>query len=66
MLSVYYKSRALPFAWVTFKGTKGHSSQQVQLALFKRVKALLPADALVVILGDGEFERVRFSVTATS
>jgi len=56
MLSVYYKSRALPFAWVTFKGTKGHSSQQVQLELFKRVKALLPADAPVVILGDGEFD----------
>ncbi len=56
MLSVHYKSRALPFVWVTFKGTKGHSSQQVQLELFKRVKALLPADAPVVILGDGEFD----------
>ena len=56
MLSVYYKSRALPFAWVTFKGRKGHSSQQVQLGLFKRVKALLPADMPVVLLGDGEFD----------
>ncbi len=56
MLSVYYKSRALPFAWLTFKGRKGHSSQQVQLELFKRVKALLPADVPVIILGDGEFD----------
>lgn len=56
MLSVHYKSRALPLAWVTFKGRKGHSSQQVQLGLFKRVKALLPTDVPVVILGDGEFD----------
>jgi hypothetical protein len=56
MVSVYYKSRALPFAWTTFKGRKGHSSQQTQLELFKRVKALLPADAPVVVLGDGEFD----------
>lgn len=56
MVSVYYKSRALPLAWVTSKGRKGHSSQAVQLHLFKRVKALLPADVPVVVLGDGEFD----------
>jgi hypothetical protein len=56
MLSVYYKSRALPLAWVTFKGKKGHSSQETQLALFEQVKALLPADLPVVLLGDGEFD----------
>lgn len=56
MVSVYYKSRALPLAWVTFKGKKGHSSQQTQLALFKRVKTLLPDDVPVVLLGDGEFD----------
>jgi hypothetical protein len=56
MLSVYYKSRALPLAWVTFKGKKGHSSQQTQLALFEQVKALLPPELPVVLLGDGEFD----------
>ena len=56
MLSLYYKSRALPLAWVTFKGKKGHSAQQIQLALFKQVKALLPAGQPVVLLGDGEFD----------
>jgi hypothetical protein len=56
MVSVYYKSRALPLAWTIFKGRKGHSSQQTQLELFKRVKALLPAEAPVVVLGDGEFD----------
>jgi hypothetical protein len=56
MLSVYYKSRALPLAWVTFKGKKGHSSQQTQLALFEQVKGLLPPELPVVLLGDGEFD----------
>jgi hypothetical protein len=56
MVSVYYKDRALPLAWVTYKGRKGHSAQTVQLDLFKRVKALLPAEMPVVVLGDGEFD----------
>lgn len=56
MVSVYYKSRALPLAWVTYKGRKGHSSQQLQLQLFRRVKTLLPAEVPVVLLGDGEFD----------
>jgi len=56
MVSVYYKDRALPLAWVTYKGRKGHSAQTVQLELFKRVKALLPAEMPVVVLGDGEFD----------
>lgn len=56
MVSVYYKSRAIPLAWVTYKGRKGHSSQQVQLQLFKQVKALLPPDVAVVVVGDGEFD----------
>jgi hypothetical protein len=56
MVSVYYKSRAIPLAWVTYKGRKGHSSQAVQLQLFKQVKALLPAEVPVVLVGDGEFD----------
>jgi hypothetical protein len=56
MVSVYYKSRAMPLAWVTYKGRKGHSSQAVQLQLFKQVKALLPAEVPLVLVGDGEFD----------
>ena len=56
MVSVYYKSRAVPLAWVVYKGKKGHSSQQTQLALFQTVKALLPATSPVILLGDGEFD----------
>jgi hypothetical protein len=56
MVSVYYKSRALPLAWVVYKGKKGHSSQQTQLELFKTVKALLPSNSPVIVVGDGEFD----------
>lgn len=56
MISVVYKSRALPLCWVVFKGRKGHSSLETQLALFKTLKTLLPAEQEVIILGDGEFD----------
>jgi hypothetical protein len=56
MLSVYYKSRALPLVWVVYKGKKGHSSQESQLALFKTAQELLPPDSQVIVLGDGEFD----------
>jgi hypothetical protein len=56
MVSLGYKSRALPLCWVTFKGRKGHSSQAVQLTLLKAVKALVPDQRPVILLGDGEFD----------
>jgi hypothetical protein len=56
MVSVLYKSRALPCCWTVFKGKKGHSPEAVQLALLQTVQSLLPADREVIILGDGEFD----------
>ena len=56
MVSVVYKTRALPLCWVVFKGRKGHSSAQIQLALMKTLHSLLPPDQEVVLLGDGEFD----------
>lgn len=56
MVSVVYKSRALPVCWVVFKGRKGHSSVEIQLALMQTLQALLPADREIIILGDGEFD----------
>jgi hypothetical protein len=56
MVSVLYKSRALPFCWTVFKGKKGHSPEAVQLALLQAVQALLPTDQEVIVLGDGEFD----------
>ncbi len=56
MVSVVYKSRALPLCWVVFKGRKGHSSAEIQLALMKTLQSLLPTDRTMIILGDGEFD----------
>lgn len=56
MVSVVYKSRALPVCWVVFKGRKGHSPADIQLALMKTLKSLLPAEQAVILLGDGEFD----------
>jgi hypothetical protein len=56
MVSVVYKSRALPLCWVVFKGRKGHSTAEIQLALMQSLQALLPTDQEVIILGDGEFD----------
>jgi hypothetical protein len=56
MVSVYYQHRALPLAWVTYQGRKGHSSQKVQLALFRTVQSYLKAGCQIILLGDGEFD----------
>lgn len=56
MVSVYYQHRALPLAWVVYKGRKGHSSQALQLALLRTVKSYLPDECQVTLLGDGEFD----------
>jgi len=56
MVSLGYKSRALPLCWLTFKGRKGHSSQEVQLTLLKAVKTLVSDQPQVILLGDGEFD----------
>ena len=56
MLAVYYQGRALPLAWIVFKGKKGHSSAEMQLNLLKYIKTLLPEGLEVVVLGDGEFD----------
>jgi len=56
MVSVYYQHRALPLAWVVYKGRKGHSSQALQLALLRTVKSYISPDCQVTLLGDGEFD----------
>jgi hypothetical protein len=56
MLSVSYKSRALPICWLSFKGKKGHSPQTIQLELIKLVNSYLPEGCQAICLGDGEFD----------
>jgi len=56
MLSVVYHGRALPLCWVVVKAPKGHFPQDTHCALLSQIQALMPKDAQVTFLGDGEFD----------
>jgi len=58
MVSVAYRRRSIPVAWTWNKGSRGHSSTRVQLALLSHVHGLLPSDAKVLLVGDSEFGAV--------
>jgi Transposase DDE domain len=56
MIHVVYKGRALPLAWRVRQGPKGHFPEELHIALVELVGGLIPEDAQVVLLGDGEFD----------
>lgn len=56
LLSVLYRGRALPLAWVVVKGAKGHFPQDTHCALVAQIQPFVPAEASVIFLGDGEFD----------
>lgn len=58
MLSVVYKNRALPLAWLVAAGSKGCFSEENHIALIQQVKEIVPEDAHVIFLGDGEFDGI--------
>ena len=58
MVSVIYRKRAIPIAWVVKKGCKGHLSEDVHLELLREVSQILPTGCQVVFLGDGEFDGI--------
>ena len=58
MLSVLYKKRALPLAWLVSQGNKGHFSEEDHITLIEQVKEIIPEDADVMFLGDGEFDGI--------
>lgn len=57
MVSVAYRRRSVPLAWMWAVGTKGYSTTRVQLAVLGHVQALLPHDVPVSLVGDSEFGR---------
>ena len=59
VISVIYGRRALPVGWLVVKGGKGHLSEANHLALVAQVAELVPPEATVIFLGDGEFDGVR-------
>jgi hypothetical protein len=56
MASVVYHGRALPLLWTVVKGKKGHLPQDEHCALIRRLQDVIPKQAQVVVLGDGEFD----------
>lgn len=59
MLSVYYKRRAIPVAWVVRTGKKGHFPEDMHIDLAHASSSLIPKGCRVVLLGDGEFSGSR-------
>lgn len=58
VIAVVYKQRALPIAWLVEKKKKGHFSEEQHVKLIQSVKGMIPDEADVVLLGDGEFDGV--------
>lgn len=63
IVNVVYRQRALPIAWVVIKGSKGHFPEETHVALLQQVHQMIPADARVVFLGDGEFDGITLQTT---
>jgi hypothetical protein len=63
MMSVLYRGRALPVAWLVVTGPKGHFPETCHVELVNRVREILPAGADVVVLGDGEFDGTGLQAT---
>jgi len=56
MVSLIYQKRAIPLIWTVLDRPKGHLSAQEHITLLKRLRALLPEETQVILLGDGEFD----------
>ncbi len=56
VVSVVYRGRALPIAWLVVAQRKGHVDVGTHLALLAQVAALVPPATNVILLGDGEFD----------
>lgn len=59
MVSLAYRKRAIPIAWTWVRHVRGHSTGQKQLALLAYVRALIPRNAAVFLVGDTEFGSVK-------
>jgi len=58
MVGVVYHKRALPLAWVVYKGKKGHAPAETHIAALEAVLPLISDGADVILLGDGEYDSV--------
>jgi hypothetical protein len=54
-VSLAFRRRAIPIAWMWVKTPRGHSSAIKQLALLAYVRRLIPPGTPVLLVGDSEF-----------
>lgn len=58
MVGVIYRQRAIPLAWIVYKGKKGHTGADRHITVLQQLLPLLPEEADVILLGDGEYDTV--------
>lgn len=63
MVSAVDKKRASPLAWIVVKGSKGPFPEESPVALLEQVHSLVPEEADVLFLGDGEFDGTPLQAT---
>lgn len=56
MIGVVYRQRALPLAWLVYRGKKGHTSAARHIQVLEQLRPLIPSDAEVLLLGDAEYD----------
>lgn len=54
-VSLAYRRRAIPLAWIWVNRVRGHTAARVQLELLRDVRSLLPRGIAVLLVGDSEF-----------
>jgi hypothetical protein len=59
ILSLAYHERSLPLIGPVEPGSKGHTSEDLQVGLLRRLHTRFQPDKLVIFLGDSEFDGVK-------
>jgi hypothetical protein len=59
VLSLAYHKRSLPLIWHVEPGSKGHTSEDLQVELLQRLYDHFQPAATVIFLGDSEFDGVK-------
>jgi hypothetical protein len=57
-ISIAYRKRTLPLVWSVHRGRKGHTAVELQLALLRAVRPLIPRQSEVWVMGDTGFQSV--------
>jgi len=58
-ISIAYRKRTLPLAWIVHRGRKGHIKAEEIIALFDYVAQLLPENSQIWVVGDTGFQSVK-------